>query len=302
MKKLYAAFILIYGLLLISVAKPLSQAQSAIEPDTTFSFVFMTDIHIQPERHAVEGFRAAIDKVNTLSPDFVITGGDLVMDVLGKSYGRADTLFNLYTQESKRFNMPVHNTMGNHENLGWYWKNPADTLIPEYGKKMYEKRIGKRFYSFNFKGWHFIILDSVEKGGEGYIGGIDKTQIDWLKEDLSGIDWKTPIVLAVHIPFITILGQLLEGSTYANGSGDVITNSKEVLDLFKEKNLKLVLQGHLHYYEDLYAMNTTYITGGSVAGAWWKGPNMGTKEGFLQVNVSGSGFQAKYVDYGWKAE
>ncbi|MEN8226323.1 MAG: hypothetical protein ABFS05_13285, partial [Bacteroidota bacterium] len=35
----------------------------------SFSFAFMTDIHLQPEQNAVEGFRAAITEVNALKPE-----------------------------------------------------------------------------------------------------------------------------------------------------------------------------------------------------------------------------------------
>jgi len=48
--------------------------------NNSFRFVFMTDIHVQPELKADQGFRTAIAKVNELEPDFVITGGDLIMD------------------------------------------------------------------------------------------------------------------------------------------------------------------------------------------------------------------------------
>jgi Icc protein len=302
MKYLLFFFLLVYTSLFISGGSHPESNPVMQPPDTVFSFVFMTDIHLQPEKNAVEGFRKAISRVNDLEPDFVITGGDLVMDVLGQSFGRADTLFKLYTSESKGFKMPVYNTMGNHENFAWYKRNPADTNNPEYGKKMFEKRIGKRFYSFDHKGWHFIILDSVEKDlKEGYIGGIDEEQIKWLQDDLSKVDPGTPIVLAVHIPFITVMGQLLNGSLYANEPSLVITNSKPVLDLFKGRNLKLVLQGHLHYYEDIFAFNTHYVTGGSVAGAWWEGSYLGTKEGFLQVKITGRKFVSEYLNYGWKA-
>lgn len=47
----------------------------AKQPANEFSFVFMTDIHVQPEKNAEAGFRAAINKVNELNPEFVITGG-----------------------------------------------------------------------------------------------------------------------------------------------------------------------------------------------------------------------------------
>ena len=58
-----------------------------------FEFAFMTDIHIKPEMNAPEGFQMAIDKANELNPDFVLTGGDLVYDVMRGNQERGDTLF-----------------------------------------------------------------------------------------------------------------------------------------------------------------------------------------------------------------
>ena len=83
--------------------------------DDSFTFTFLTDIHLQPELRAPEGFQMAIDSVNAIAPDFVITGGDLVMDALNTSHERADSLYNLYMEMTKGFNMPVYNTMGNHD-------------------------------------------------------------------------------------------------------------------------------------------------------------------------------------------
>lgn len=45
---------------------------------SSFEFVFMTDIHIRPDMNAPKGFQMAIDAVNQLNPDFVLTGGDLI--------------------------------------------------------------------------------------------------------------------------------------------------------------------------------------------------------------------------------
>ena len=83
----------------------------------------MTDIHVQPENRAAEGFRKAIDKVNLLNPDFVITGGDLIMDALGQTKSRSDSLYNLYQDLMTLFKMPVYNTLGNHEVFGLYEKS-----------------------------------------------------------------------------------------------------------------------------------------------------------------------------------
>jgi len=262
----------------------------------------MTDIHIQREKNAISGFRKAIAKVNELNPDFVITGGDLIMDALGQTYGRADSLYYIFTTMQKEFKMPVYNTMGNHEHYGWYASSGADTNHPEYGKQMFEKRIGPRYQRIDRKGWVFLILDSVVKDGKGgYEGGIDTEQIEWMKAQLADIDPKTPIVISLHIPLLTTEAQILRGATAANEPGEVVVNSKEVIDLFKNHNLELVLQGHLHYYETLFVFGTSYITGGAVSGAWWEGPYLGTEEGFVLIKVKGEEVSWEYIDYGWKA-
>lgn len=279
-----------------------SQSYQEEERDS-FSFVFCTDIHVQPERKAVEGFTQAIDTINILKPAFVITGGDLIMDALGQTYERADYLYNLYEEVIKKFQMPVHNTIGNHEIYGIYEKSGADPANPEYGEKMFENRLGKSYYTLEYAGWKFMILNSIEDTKQSrYIGLIDDKQIEWIKEELARTDPKTPIVISTHIPFITAFAQKYYGSTIANDSALVVVNSREVLDLFKGYNLKLVLQGHLHTVEDIYIDGTHFITGGAISAAWWTGPNMGFEEGFILVNVKGDDFDWKYVDYGWQVE
>ena len=51
------------------------QAQKYNESTESFSFVFINDIHLQPERNTVKSFTKAIDLINDLNPDFVISGG-----------------------------------------------------------------------------------------------------------------------------------------------------------------------------------------------------------------------------------
>lgn len=291
-------FILLY----LSACNSIS-TKVTTEDDAQFSFVFMTDIHLQPEKNAIEGFNQAIDTVNKLNPDFVITGGDLLMDVLGQDFERSEMLYNLYLKSQQRFTMPVYNTMGNHEIFGIYEKSGVKNDHAEYGEKMFENRIGERYYSFDHKGWHFMILDGIEDTGESsYIGQIDSVQMEWIKNDLNRLDSETPVVVSVHIPFITVVTQLEEGSLEPNRNTTVITNAKEVLELFEAYNLKLVLQGHLHFLEDLYANGTHFITGGAVSSGWWSGAYNGMEEGFLLIKVKGDNFEWEYVDYSWEVE
>jgi 3',5'-cyclic AMP phosphodiesterase CpdA len=268
--------------------------------EETFSMVFLTDIHLQPELNAVKGFKQALDSVNNLKPDFILTGGDMIMDALGTSYERADSLYNLYNEVIKSSDSEVHHTMGNHEIYGIYSRSGADHESQEFGEKMFEKRIGKSYYSFEHKGWKFIVLNSIEDGkNDRYTGLIDSVQIGWLKKELSQTSAEIPIVLSTHIPLITAYSQKYEGSTIANSPSLVVYNSKDVLDLFKGYNLKLVLQGHLHTVEDIYIDGIHFITGGSICGSWWRGPNKNFEEGFMDITFYPDNFRWRYVDYGW---
>lgn len=300
MKKFIA--ILILPLILLS-CKEKTKVSEDNKSEDQFTFAFLTDIHLQPELNAVEGLQKAIDTINKLNPDFVLTGGDLVMDALGQTFGRADSLYNLYKEVSGGFDMPVYNTMGNHEIFGWYRDEQEIRDHEEYGKRMFENRIGERFYSFDHKGWHFIILDAISRAEDGgYFGKVEDEQIEWLKKDLQKLDHKTPIVVSVHIPFLTSRTQLMEGSLAKNPEGLVITNSREVLLPFFEYNLKLVLQGHLHFLEDIYINNQVhFITAGAVSGRWWANkPESYPEEGFLLVKAKENDIEWEYVDYGWE--
>src|SRR5690606_36047670 len=81
----------------------------------SFEFAFLTDIHIKPELNAPKGFQMAIDTVNRLNPDFVLTGGDLIFDAMRGNKARSDSLFLLYKSMSEGFNMPVYHCLGNHD-------------------------------------------------------------------------------------------------------------------------------------------------------------------------------------------
>lgn len=298
MKKVFA--ILAAVLVIIQL---FSGCNRDIKEKDSFSIAFLTDIHIQPEENAVAGFTQALDSVNKLNPDFILTGGDLIMDALRQSYGRADSLYNLYQEVIKKSNMPVYNTMGNHEIYGIYKRSSADPANPEYGELMFEKRLGKSYYAFDHKGWKFIIINSIEDTKKGkYVGQIDTAQISWIKSELKNTAHGTPIVISTHIPFITAYTQKYGGSTLPNDSSLVVCNSKEVIDLFNGYNLKLVLQGHLHTVEDIYIDGIHFITGGAVSAGWWKGPNRGFEEGFMYITFGKNDFRWRYVDYGWDVQ
>lgn len=270
--------------------------------DESFSFIFMSDIHLQEELNAVKAFTKAIDTINKINPDFVITGGDLIMDALDVNYEQANTAFDLYKKKSKKINAPVYNTLGNHDIFGVYSEDEAILNHPEYGEKMFENKLGPSYQSFNHKNWKFMILNTIEETeNKKYHGLIDEEQINWIKEELSKTDSEMPIVISTHFPFISAYNQWSLNRTVASSSSWVIQNGKEVLSLFKDHNLKLVLQGHLHIQEEIKINGVHFITGGSIASNWWEGSYEGFEEGFLKFIIHKDDFEYEFVDYGWDA-
>ncbi|MDC6390425.1 metallophosphoesterase [Maribacter sp. PR1] len=275
-----------------------------------FSFVFMTDIHLQPERGAQEAFQKVIDTVNKLHVDFVLTGGDLVYDALRGNFNRSDSLFRTYSTSIKKFDVPVYNTIGNHELFGIYRESDIKTNHPDYKYGMYERYLGKRYYSFDHKGWHFISLCSIEEKDQRYIGLIDDEQKQWLKDDLAQLDTETPIVLSTHIPFISTYNQRYPKNKVKEVPNELwIYNRDEILKLFNDLDLKLVLQGHMHWIEDINLQNKTrFITGGSVAGrpSWRRKNNRNDgihydEEGFMVIHVKNGNISWNYIDNKWES-
>ena len=135
-------------------------------------------------------------------PDFVLYGGDLAQ------LGRADELA-LGQQILKDLKAPVRMMVGEHD---WYL---------DMGEK-WREMFGTDVYSFDHKGVHFVVLNSVvEKDfwtAKGYtpeqrmniVAGLDdgrqsrfevgEAQRDWLKKDLAKVDKKTPVVVFSHSP------------------------------------------------------------------------------------------------------
>tara|TARA_R110002167_G_scaffold49412_33_gene144793 strand:- start:1685 stop:2650 length:966 start_codon:yes stop_codon:yes gene_type:complete len=267
--------------------------------EDAFEFAFLTDIHIKPELNAPKGFQMAIDKVNELNPDFVITGGDLVYDVMRGDHVKSEALFNLYKEMSKGFTMPVYNCIGNHDLFGIYKESPENEDHPDYKYGMWERHFGKTYYSFDHKGWHFITLNSLDTTEDKrYKGYFSEAQLQWLEEDLKKVESATPIIITTHIPMICTYSQL-NGSTGSR----TVDNAAVVFQMLENHNLKLVLQGHIHWKEYGFINDRfQFLTGGSIAGNGWKGRRHNTREGFMKIKVKGNDFSWEYIDHGWEGE
>lgn len=265
--------------------------------EKAFSFAFFTDIHLSlnPNR-CFEGLAQAINKAKELGVDFIITGGDNVnIDVSKNDTATIRELFERFEYIVNSSDIKIYPAIGNHDRYKGEWNKEA--MLDD---GMYERYLGKSYYSFNHKGWHFVILNTVQRSDSLGYPCINEQQVEWLTADLNKKDNKLPTIAAGHVPLVT--------TTYvANGkrvSPDLVTNGAEVLSLLKQHNFKLLLQGHKHVYEELLSAGMQVVNGGAISAAWWGGAfREGTEEGFVLVNTYKDGtYDWEYIDYGWVVE
>jgi len=285
----------------------LASTQAAVEK-ASFDLAYLTDIHVQPEKGAGNGLRQCLRALNKLEarPDFVLTGGDLIMDSLDVGHDRLKVQWELFDECWKELDAPAHHTMGNHDVGGWSAKSIIMPGDADYGKQYFAEHYGqgRTCRSFDHKGWHFIILDSIGQNEEtrDYIGWIDQEQMEWLKNDLAAAGKTTPVIIVTHIPFFSVWGQMNADPRKSENPKGLVNNAHAVRKLFAGHNIKLVLSGHGHVLERIDFLGTSYIQGGAVCGMWWKGPVFGNPEGFGVVSCRAGGtFDFNYKGYGWKA-
>jgi 3',5'-cyclic AMP phosphodiesterase CpdA len=220
-----------------------------------FRFAYISDTHLY-ERKLNERFvRAAlkaVEDVNALEPkpDFVLFGGDLAQ------LGQPKEL-ELGKEILSEIRTKVYMMVGEHD---WYL-DLGEKWLELFGKNLPKGSYG--WYSFDHKGVHFIVLNSVivedywtkpkmtpmermkfmaqldnPKGrpftvGKGYLGD---GQIRWLKKDLSRVSKDTPIVIFSHSP---LYKYYKPWNFWTDDAEDV----HEILKPFKNVT---VIHGHTH--------------------------------------------------------
>ena len=277
-----------------------------------FRIAHLTDMHVQPEKRAGEGYRAALDSLATLAPgtDLLVTGGDHVMDVMSQDADRANVQWDLYDKVLREMKTPpVRAVLGNHDVWGWT-NGGVSREAKGYGKAMAldRLRMPKSYYSFDAGGWHVIVLDSVAARDRGYVGQLGPEQAEWLKGDLAAVAKGVPVVVFSHIPILAACvffdGQeRLREREWNVPDAWMHRDSRELLDLFAQHNTKLLVSGHIHLVDRVEYRGMTFACNGAVSGNWWDGPCQQFGEGYGVIDLHPDGrFDNRYITYGWKAQ
>ena len=266
--------------------------------------VFYTDVHALREWDTPLALERAADAINAQQADLIVNAGDLVHGGFNSTEAAMAPRWDTYMAMHHALGGDVYSAIGNHDLIAVAPKDGAPTSMDP--RATFRTRLGmdRTYYSFDALGYHFMVLDAIQFKDNrfGYTGQVDPKQMEWIRSDLSRISKHKPIVLVTHIPLLTALYAATKGATTPAPESHVIVNNIEVLNAFKQHNLILVLQGHLHVNEWIRWRKTTFITGGAICGRWWKGAGMGTEEGFGVVTLDGESVQWEYVDYGWEAK
>jgi Icc protein len=200
------------GALVTLGSLPLSLVELAFANSTkNFRFAYISDAHIQHikgtkfVRNWDRGLIRAVAEANLLQPrpDFVLFGGDLAqLGTKAELDHGAEMLAKL--------NFKFYCVMGEHDyylDLGKYWS----------------ELFGPHYYSWDHKGVHFVVLNSIltydewtydrwptgkqrmlEMAGLDNPNGspfmVGQKQREWLRKDLAKVKKDTPVVVFSHSP------------------------------------------------------------------------------------------------------
>ncbi len=253
------------------------------EKKKSIRFAHVTDIHLKSGLIPETGMAKALQHVQQLLPkvDFIINGGDAIMDALEKDKQQTQQQFDLFTGLLKKENsLPVYHTIGNHDVWGWFIKENKPDNDRLYGKVWAVETLAmkNRYYSFSKGNWHFVVLDSTQLNpAGGYIAKIDEAQLDWLQQELKQAGPDTFICIVSHIPLLSVCAALFFDKTETNG--DLLikrnlmhTDFIQLKKIFMQHpNIRLCISGHIHLQDEVNYLGTTYWCNGAVSGNWWKG-------------------------------
>ena len=222
---------------------PIDVAWAATEGAPGFRIAYISDAHLYERTvndRFVRQFLRAVDDVNKIDPppDFILFGGDLAQ------LGGAGEL-SLGAEILKNVKAPVRMMVGEHD---WYL---------DLGDK-WRELFGQPTYSFDHKGVHVVVLNSViekdfwtERGMTPEqrmhtVAGLDNgiqsrftvgdEQRAWLQQDLASVPKTTPLLVFSHSPLYK----------YYRNWNFWTDDAEQVQAILKPFNHTTVIHGHTH--------------------------------------------------------
>ena len=267
----------------------------------------LTDMHVKPGTDIEASVAKAMHHAQILVPeiDFIINGGDAIMDSLEVDKEKTQIQWDLFTSILKKeISLPVYHCIGNHDVWGWFIKENKPENERQYGKVWVVEtlQMKKRYYSFSKDKWHFIVLDSTQLNpAGGYIGKLDEEQLAWLQTELASVPKEKFICIVSHIPILSICAGLFFDKTEANGDLKIQRNlmHSDFLTLKKifinYPNIKVCISGHIHLQDEVTYLGIKYYCNGAVSGNWWKGSFQEFAPAYAMLEFYADGSSKRYM-------
>jgi predicted phosphodiesterase len=223
----------------------------------TARFGILTDSHYADAdtigsryyRHSLDKLTECVELMNAQKVDFLLELGDFKDQNNPAVEQRTITYLRAVEKIFQEFNGPTYHVLGNHDidsiSKEQFLTNVKNTHIDP----------AKSYYSFDFNGVHFVVLDAnyIADGTDYDHGNFDwtdvnipPTELNWLKQDLA----------ATREPTIVFIHQLLDGtgSVYVNNAADI----RQILE--QSGKVTAVFQGHHHEGSYSYIEGIHYYT------------------------------------------
>ena len=216
-------------------------------------------------------------------PCYGVTLGDIVY-----SEGARNSTVGMTTMRShfSRINMPVFQTMGNHDYTYFYANTPLEldsrsSTLYLRAQRKFEEVFGPINYSFNRGDVHVVcmrnIVFSSATDASSYHCGYTDEQLAWLQADLANVTKDKMVILCGHIPLVGCTGN---------------EHVSDVINLLKQYKSPRIFSGHTHYKRYVIVSGVPEHIHSAVCGTWWWGnvEGDGVPNGYTVYHIKGTSF------------
>jgi 3',5'-cyclic AMP phosphodiesterase CpdA len=207
----------------------------------TLKFVVLSDLHLVPEGRTSMGLdpaarlEVAVTAINSRygDADFCIIAGDLADLGEAAAYERLRAIL-------ARLTIPVHITLGNHDD--------RPTFLATFGAHL-AAETGKVDKVIDAKGYRTIVLDSSEPGRVD--GVLEVAQLDWLRARLAE---------AADCPVIVVLHHNANALHIEADNIKLLDDAPFLAALKTHPDVRQVIAGHVHLTSVAHYHGISFVT------------------------------------------